>query len=293
MADAEVARPEWVDDELFPFESRFQAVDGARVHYVDEGEGPVLLLLHGQPTWSFMFRHLIRGLRDRFRCIAPDYPGFGLSTAPPEYGYRIHEQVATMEGFIDALELTSFTPVMQDWGGPVGMALSVRHPERVRGFVIGNTWAWPLEEPKLKIMSAILGGPLGHLFVRRLNLFSKVLIPAGLKQRNLTDREHAMYLRPHPTPGAREPLHVMAREVRGARPLLREIEEGLHQVTDRPALILWPTADPVFTDPQRERWEALFTDHRTHMLDGAGHYLWEDAADEIVAAIREWHPDAD
>ncbi len=106
--------PAWVPHELYPFESRFADVDGARVHYVDEGAGPPLLLLHGNPTWSFLYREIIRGLRDRFRCIAPDYPGFGLSQPPPGYGFTAAEHAAVIERFVSELDLTGVTMMVQD-----------------------------------------------------------------------------------------------------------------------------------------------------------------------------------
>ena len=109
-------RPAWVNQELFPFESHFVEVDGARIHYIDEGQGPVFLGLHGNPTWSFLYRHIVNGLKHRFRCIALDYPGFGLSTAPPGYRYTIAEHSRVVEGFVTQLGLEGITPMVQDWG---------------------------------------------------------------------------------------------------------------------------------------------------------------------------------
>ena len=131
-------RPAWVSPELFPYESHFIDVDGCRVHYVDEGEGPVLLLLHGNPTWSFLYRHLIGRLRRRFRCIALDFPGFGLSRARPGYGFTPAEHASVVERFVAELALASYTPVVHDWGGPIGLAVASRHPDRIRA-VVGVT----------------------------------------------------------------------------------------------------------------------------------------------------------
>ena len=125
-------RPGWVDQALFPFDSHFVEVDGAQVHYIDEGQGPVFLGLHGNPTWSFLYRHLVSGLTDRFRCIALDYPGFGLSTAPPGYGYTIAEHARVVEGVITQLGLEGITVMVQDWGGPIGLWVATRHPEPFR-----------------------------------------------------------------------------------------------------------------------------------------------------------------
>src|SRR5271165_6586253 len=114
-------RPGWVDDQLFPFQSHFVEIGGHTVHYVDEGSGPLLLMLHGNPTWSFVYRQVITSLRDRFRCVAPDYPGFGLSVAAPGYGYLPEEHAEVLLAFIDRLDLSAATLVVQDWGGPIGI----------------------------------------------------------------------------------------------------------------------------------------------------------------------------
>src|SRR5208282_578788 len=131
----EPIRPSWLREPLYPFESRYADIDGARVHYVDEGSGPPLLLLHGNPTWSFLYRDLIKGLRDRFRCIAPDYPGFGLSHAAPGYSYTPAEHARILERLVLELDLQGLTMMVQDWGGPIGFAVATRQPSRFAAFV--------------------------------------------------------------------------------------------------------------------------------------------------------------
>lgn len=285
-------RPAWVNDELFPFESRFAEVGGAQLHYIDEGEGPVFLALHGNPTWSFLYRHIVQGLRDRFRCIAVDYPGFGLSTAPEGYGYTSAEHARVVEGFVEQLDLRDVTLMVQDWGGPIGFWVATRHPERFRAFVVGNTWGWPIsDDMAAKWFSKTLGsGGVGGVLVRRADIFTNVFMRGGIKRRSLSPDEWFMYKRPHPTPASRVPVHVMPREILAASELLTEVEEGLAQVADKPALIVWGDKDPAFRESQLLRWERTFPNHRTEILRGASHYIQEDAPDEIVAAIRDWWP---
>ncbi|MGH3713180.1 MAG: alpha/beta fold hydrolase [Micromonosporaceae bacterium] len=286
------ARPAWVDDELFPFESRYLDVAGARVHYIDEGDGPVFLALHGNPTWSFLYRHIVHGLSDRFRCIALDYPGFGLSTAPPGYAYTIAEHARVVQQFVAQLDLRDVTLMTQDWGGPIGFWVATRSPERFRAFVIGNTWAWPLAGHRpIEWFSKTLGSAaVGGLLVRRADIFVNLFLRAAMRRRTLTGAERAMYRRPHPTPASRRPVHVMPRELLAAHPLLTEVEQGLPRVADKPALIVWGDKDPAFGPALRRRWERTFPNHRTEILHGASHYIQEDAPDEIVAAIRGWWP---
>jgi haloalkane dehalogenase len=281
-------RPTWLSEELYPFESHYADVDGARVHYVDEGSGPPLLLLHGNPTWSFLYRDIIKQLRDSYRCIAPDHPGFGLSRAAPGYGYTPAQHAAVLEQFVMQLDLEGVTMMVQDWGGPIGFAVATRQPERFAGFVIGNTWAWPKSDPGTQLFSRILGGPIGGYLILQRNFFVEKIIPSNVKRRKLGQDVMDAYRGPFPTPESRRPLHVFPREILASRPFLAEIERGLPALSDRPALLVWPTKDIAFKEPERKRWEQLFPNHRTVILEGAGHYIQEDAAAEIVAAIRDW-----
>jgi len=286
-----VTRPAWVSDELFPFESRFLDVRGANVHYIDEGEGPAFLALHGNPTWSFLYRHIVQGLEDRFRCVALDYPGFGLSTAPAGYRYTIAEHARVVDGFVEQLALREVTLMVQDWGGPIGFWVATRRPDWFRAFVIGNTWAWPLRDRTTKLFSTALGSSsLGGLLVRRADVFVNVFMRAGIRRKKLTPAEKQMYKQPHPTAESRIPVHVMPREILAAHELLSEVEQGLARVADKPALIVWGEKDPGFKEPHRLRWERTFPNHRTHILRGASHYIQEDAPDEIVTAIKDWWP---
>lgn len=285
-------RPEWIPAELYPFESRFADVAGSRVHYIDEGEGPTLLLLHGNPTWSFLYREIVAGLRDRFRCIAVDHPGFGLSSPAPGYGFTPAEHAKVLEAFIAELDLTDVTMMVQDWGGPIGFAAATREPDRFSGFVIGNTWAWPKSDPGTQVFSRFLGGPIGGYLITRRNLFVERIIPAGVRLKKLSKPVMDAYRGPFPTPQSRRPVHVFPHEILASRPFLAEVERGLPALADRRALLVWPTRDVAFRVTERRRWESAFPDHRTVMLEGAGHYIQEDAPAEIVAAIRDWIPGA-
>lgn len=283
------ARPDWLTSELFPFTSRFLELDGHRVHYVDEGQGPVLLMLHGNPTWSFVFRHLITGLRDRFRCVALDYPGFGLSTAAPGYVPLPRHHLGVVEQFVSALGLTEFTPVVQDWGGPIGLGLAARHPDRVRALIIGNTMAWPVDDdPHFRRFSGFMGGPVGGFLIRHLNLFVNAMIPLGTRRRSLTRAEMNAYRRPMSTAARREATHVFPREIVGSTEFLREVHEGLAGLRDKPSLLVWGTRDLAFREQERATFAAHFPRAKTVTLEGAGHYVQEDAPEDIVSAVRAW-----
>jgi haloalkane dehalogenase len=273
----------------FPYASKFLDVSGTRIHYIDEGMGPVLLMLHGNPTWSYVFRHLVTSLRDRFRCIAPDLPGFGLSTAPTGYDYLPETHAQVIAAFVDGLALRSFTPVVQDWGGPIGLYVAGRDPSRIERLVIGNTWCWPVNgDFHFEWFSRLLGGPIGKFAIRRYNAFVNVFVPAGIKRRRVDAALLEPYRRPLSTPDGRMPTYVFPRSILHSRTFLANCEASLAALAQKPALIVWGDADIAFRAKERMRFEALLPKHRTVKLRGAGHYIWEDAPDDIVAALRSW-----
>ncbi len=281
-----------IDRSLYPFEHRWADVDGHRIHYVDEGAGPPLLLLHGNPTWSFLYRDIIRGLSDSFRCIAPDYPGFGLSSARPGYRFTPAEHSEAIEALVHMLDLRDVTLMVHDWGGPIGLGVAERNADRFRAFVIGNTFAWPVNgDPKLERFSKLMGGPIGWFGIRYFNAFVNLLIPFGTARKRPDRNVMEHYRLPfRGSPQSRLPTYVFPRAILGSREYLEQVATSLPAITDRPALIVWGDRDPAFQVKERERFERLFSNHRTVILEGAAHYIQEDAPEEIVEAIRAWMP---
>lgn len=283
-------RPGWVDDRLFPFESHFAEVDGHVIHYVDEGSGPTLLLLHGNPTWSFVYREVIGRLSDRFRCVAPDLPGFGLSTARPGYSRLPADHARAVGGLVDHLDLTGVTLVVQDWGGPIGLSAGASRPERIDGLVIGNTWAWPVHgDLHFEAFSHLMGGLVGTELIKYANLFVNVMIPAGHRRRRPTQAEMHHYRRALASPSRRLSSAVLPRSITRDGGFLAEVEAGLGALAGHRALVCWADRDVAFRAQERERWESLLTDSTTVVLEGAGHYLQSDAPEEFAAAIAGWH----
>jgi haloalkane dehalogenase len=279
-------RPAWVDDELFPFESRFVTVDGHTIHYVDEGSGPTLLLLHGNPTWSFVYRDVIRALRDDFRCVALDYPGFGLSSPRPGYRYLPEEHAEVVAAFVDAVGLSGVTLVAHDWGGPIGLAAVEQRPAAFEGLVLANTWGWPISgDPHFEVDSYVMGGLLGRLLVRQFNLFVNALIPAGHRLRKPSAAEMTHYREPLAT---RNASAVLPGRITASRAFLADVEAGLPDLASLPTLIVWGDADFAFRAKERQRWEQIFADHHTVIIEGAGHFVQSDSPDRFAAAIRNW-----
>ncbi len=290
---ATATRPAWVDDDLFPFESRFVEIDGSTVHYLDEGprsgEGPTLLFLHGNPTWSFLFRDVIRDLREDFRCVALDYPGFGLSTPAPGYRYFPEDHADVVTGFVDALGLTDVTLVGQDWGGPIGLTAALRRPDSFGGVVLANTWAWPVNgDLYFEFFSRVAGSLPLRILARRLNLVVNTFLPTGHHKRKLTAAEMEHYRRPQDTPARRQSGAILPSRITASRAFLADVEAGLPDLAHLPALILWGGADKVFRPKERAGLEAAFPGHETVIVEGAGLYVESDAPEEFAAAVRGW-----
>jgi haloalkane dehalogenase len=282
-------RPSWVDDDLYPFKSRFAELDGHVVHYIDEGSGPTLLMLHGNPTWSFVYRDVIAGLRDRFRCIALDYPGFGLSVAASGYGYRPEDHAAVVTAFLDHMELSNLTLVAHDWGGPIGLYAAEQRPDKFERLVLANTWAWPVNgELRAEMASRVMGGPVGRELIRRANLFVNALIPAGHRRRKVSQLEMTHYREALATRERRNACAILPGAITGSRGFLADIEAHLTLIDQLPTLIVWADADVAFGDKDRARLGEKFPNHTTVVVHGAGHFVQSDAADEMSEAVRTW-----
>jgi haloalkane dehalogenase len=275
--------------ELLPFEHHYVELDGSRIHYLDEGSGDTVLLLHGNPAWSFLYRKIIAGLRDEFRCLAPDYPGYGLSSAGPAgYGYTPREHSDILEQFIDALELRSLTVMVQDWGGPIGLGLAGRRPELIRALIIGNTFAWPNTELRIRAFSAIMGGPAGRTLTDRFNLVPRFFFWRGFAQ-PLAPGVHDAYMAPWRDRARRLPATIGPRQLIAAAAYLREVESGLARIASRPVLIVWGAKDFAFDHSNRARFEAAFPSHQTIVYPDASHFLQEDVGERIALAFKAFY----
>ena len=199
------------------------------------------------------------------------------------------EHSAVVARFVTALDLQQVTPVMQDWGGPIGIGAAVSEPSRYAGLIIGNTWAWP-SNLWTRSFSVIMGSRVtGPLMSQRWNLFVKDMIPRWMGRRKLSEGEKAMYFGPFPTVESRYPVMVFPREIRTARPFLADIKSQLSSVSSLPALLFWADKDIAFKDSVRRKWQALLANRRDHTLSGAGHYWQDDAGEEAAATVADWY----
>ncbi len=272
----------------FPFDSKWFASSVGPVHYIDEGTGRPLLLLHGNPDWSFLYRKVVTGLARSFRCIAIDYPGFGLSVHPVTYNYTPGEHAVVVRELVEYLDLEDMVVMGQDWGGPIGMEVASRMPDRVTGLVMGNTWFWPTESLTMKSFSLVMGSPPMQTLIKKRNFFVSPLMKRMLKA-ELSREEFNHYRAVVPTPRSRTGIAVFPKQIRGAKAWLGQLEWRVDaHLWDRPMVLIWGMKDPAFgKEGIIQRWVRTFPRAKVVRLDDAGHYIQEDAPNQIVDAIRE------
>jgi haloalkane dehalogenase len=281
-------KPDWLDTSLYPFASHWLDVDTGRMHYVDEGEGRPVLFVHGTPTWSFLYRHLILALRDQCRCIAPDLPGFGLSDKPVGASYRPRDQAHRLDRFIETLGLKEFTLVVHDFGGPIGLAHAIEHPEHVRRLVLFNTWLWSFAgERRIEWVGRVFGSPLGRLLYERWGFSVNVMFRQALAdRRRYTPRVRRHYAGPL-GPGRREATWVYAREVMASSAWYETLWRQRARLAGIPALLVWGMKDPAF-GTSLPRWRTVFPQAEVIELADVGHAPPEERGPELAPLVAQF-----
>ncbi len=288
---------------LYPFRSRYREVRGRRIHYLDEGEGPPVVMVHGNPTWSFYFRELVRALRPSHRCVVPDHVGCGLSEkpGPRDYGFGLRDRVDDLEALLDGLGIHGgITLVVHDWGGMIGLACALRRPERVRRLVVTNTSGFlpPAGKPIPRRLRLIRDLPwLAAPAVLGLNLFALgavLMAPATPLAPAAAQALCAPYARPrHRLATLRFVQDIPLGPGDPAYGEVLRVDRGLGRLDGLPMLLLWGMKDFVFDRDYLEEWRRRFPKARCRAFPDAGHYLLEDepraAADEVLRFL-EAHP---
>lgn len=277
---------------LYPFESKYFEIDGVRMHYVDEGDGPVVVLVHGNPTWSFYFRDLIKGLRDGYRVIALDLIGCGLSDKPQDYPYTLETHVRNFSRLMDQLNLDRVALGVHDWGGPIGFGWATRNPERVERLFVFNTAAFLGGKMPLRIK--VCGWPvLGDFLVRGLNGFCRAAVHMACQNKSrMTPEVAAGYLRPYDSWANRVAIHRFVKDIPftprvPSYAMFQELESKLPLLRDKPMTILWGMKDFCFTPAFLAQWAQRFPEARVHRFEDAGHYVVEDAHERILTILRD------
>ena len=285
---------------MYPFQSHKLTLGGQRCHYLDEGSGPTLLMVHGNPTWSFYWRNLILALRPRYRVVAVDHIGCGLSDKPAakDYSYRLAQRVADLGELVEKLDLKQITLVAHDWGGAIGMGAAVAAPGRFARFVLMNTAAFRMSRCPASIRACRIPW-FGPLAVQGLNLFVRAALRSTVcKPERMTPAVRAGYLAPydswpHRVAVLRFVLDIPLKPSHPSYKTLVKIEQGLAQFTGHPMCLIWGMRDWCFTPEFVDRFLEFFPQAEVHRLADAGHYVVEDAHEQIAPLMEEFlrrHP---
>jgi pimeloyl-ACP methyl ester carboxylesterase len=284
---------------LYPFAEHYFETRGLRMHYLDEGprSAPPVLMLHGNPTWSFYYRNLVQALSPRFRCIVPDHIGCGLSDKPGDdrYDYRLASRIEDVDSLIDHLGLDQpITLVVHDWGGMIGFAWAVKNPQRIARLVILNTAAFPLPKEKRMppALSLVRDLKLGEFLVLRFNAFSGIAARVGFKKPVSADVRKS-YTLPYDTPAhriatARFVQDIPLSEKDPGFDILLRTAEHLHLLKDKPCFIAWGEKDFVFDKTFLNQWLKYYPEAEVHRFADCGHYILEDGGPALVDAIKHF-----
>jgi haloalkane dehalogenase len=277
---------DWIDTKEYPFAHKYFEVNGAKMHYIDEGIGEILLFVHGTPSWSFEFRNAIKILSKNFRCIAADHIGFGLSDKPSEYDYSAQNHSATLGKFIDHLQITNFNLLVHDFGGPIGLNYAVEHPEKINKLIILNTWCKSISaEPEFKKMKAILGSPLLPFLYKQFNFSPKYILPAAYGERSrLTKEIHQQFLRPFSKPSERNGTVAFAKSLLKDQDWFESIWNKLDRISTKPVLLMWGMKDQFITEKYLIGFEEKFINNVVVRYEDVGHFVLEEKS--MVAAVE-------
>ncbi len=285
-------------DSLLPFKRNFLDRNGNKLHYINEGQGEPVVMVHGNPSWSFYYRNVVTALSDNHQCIVPDHIGCGLSDKPDDsgYDYTLKNRIDDLEALLEHLEIKkNIILVVHDWGGMIGMGYAARYPDRIKKLVILNTGAFHL--PKAKAFPWALNicrnTALGTFLVRGFNAFSSIASYVGVKRKPMDKAIRQAYVAPFNSWANRISTLRFVQDI-PLKPedrnyqLVSDIAASLPQFKQLPMLICWGLQDFVFDKHFLDEWKTRFPDAQVHEFADCGHYILEDASDEVVGHICQF-----
>ncbi|MES2792942.1 MAG: alpha/beta fold hydrolase [Planctomycetota bacterium] len=282
----------------YPFASHYVDVDGARMHYIDEGVGETILCVHGNPTWSFAWRNFVKQLSSKYRVIAVDHIGCGFSDKPQEYPYTLRQHISNLERLLQTLDLQKITLIAHDWGGAIGMGAAGEMAYRFSRFVLCNTAAFRSQRMPFRI-SVCRWPVVGAIGVRGFNLFSRAALTMAVSHHErMTPAIRAGYVAPYNNWANRVAVHRFVQDIplKPSHPTydtLSQVEAGLQQFRQHPMLLAWGEQDWCFSPEFRKEFEQRFPQAESFPIADAGHYVFEDAPERLIPRVREFltqHP---
>jgi len=286
-----------ISSDLYPFKSNYITLGGHKLHYIEEGDGDPVVMLHGNPSWSIYYRDLIQRLSSFHHCLVPDHIGMGYSDKPGDdkYSYTLSQRVKDLEEFLETKGITqNITLIMHDWGGIIGMCFARRHPEAIKKLVILNTAAFHLQERKrFPFFLRFTRTLTGELFLRAFNSFSIGATHIGVQRTTMSRELRQAYTSPYNSWKNRIGILRFVQDIplKKTDPefdLVTDVQNHLHLFHNTPVLITWGMKDKVFDIRYLEKWIEYFPHAQVHRFEDCGHYVLEDARQEIGQLVVDF-----
>lgn len=280
---------EWVDTTLYPFDNKYIQLDTGKMHYIDEGEGDVILFVHGTPTWSFLYRDFITSLSKKYRCIAIDHIGFGLSDKPENFDGKPQTHSKNLSEFIKKLKLKNITLVVHDFGGPIGLSAAIENHDNIKQLVLFNTWLWETKNnPAAQKIDKLINGFIGRFLYLRMNFSPKFLLKKGIyEKKKLSKKVHKQYIRPFPDKASRMSLLNIGKSLVGSSDWYQKQWERLDKLEQKPWIILWGLKDEFITTEYLQTWKKRLPHAKIQEFD-CGHFVQEEKTKEAILALERF-----
>ncbi len=279
----------WLDTKLYPFENKYLHLEAGEMHYIDEGEGDVILFIHGTPSWSFLYRGFISSLSKKYRCIAIDHIGFGLSEKPKDFDGRPESHSKNLSEFIEKLNIKNITIVVHDFGGPIGLSSAIQNHNRIKKVVLFNTWLWETKNnPAAQKVDKIINSGIGKFLYLRMNFSPKFLLKKGFyEKKNLSKNIHKQYIYPFPNKSSRISLLNIGKSLVGSSDWYQKQWNKLDKLEQKPWLILWGTKDEFLTTEYLARWKKKLPNAIIKNYE-CGHFIQEEKTKETIQEIEKF-----
>jgi haloalkane dehalogenase len=285
----EMKYPIWLDRKEYPFKSHYFQTPVGKMHYIDEGEGDPIVMIHGNPGWSFEFRKIVKEMSKTNRCIAIDHIGFGLSDKPFDFDYLPASHARNFELLMDSLNLENITMTFNDWGGPIGLAYAIKHPDKIKKLVILNSYLWSVEnDPYYQKFSGMMGGRIGRFMIKNFNIFGRFFLTKVVgDKKSLPKNIHKHYYKHLETRKDRKGCYTFPREVTKSGKWLDSLWQQREKINSIPTTFVWGMKDIAFRESELNYWlEHWKNDPKVIRLDKVGHYPQEETAEVVIEALR-------
>lgn len=277
----------WLDRWEYPFRSNYFDIHGHQLHYIDEGQGEIILFIHGTPSWSFDYRNIIRDLRAGFRCIAVDHIGFGLSDKPEHYDYSTKNHSKTLERFILENDFHDITLVVHDFGGPIGLNVAIDHPDRIKNLIIMNSWLWSNKtDPDFIKLSKILKNPLLPFLYLYLNFSPRFILPKSFGDKKISSRTLKQYTKPFTNKTQRNGALAFAKSLLHDQDWFEELWNKRHAISAKPSLFIWGMKDTIIKPHNLDKFISGFKNSTTLRFATSGHFPQEEEPENVSKSIR-------